>query len=186
MNENTNNEEQMLTNLERKVLQVIELFNRPVTVYEVSYEMGMDLQVTNETIVTLVKKDKLIKIKPTKSDTIYYTPLTSKSGIEIMINQKYVDMVQQLDVEYSEIKKEQDNLNNQIKGIYGQIITLMGIFISIFALVIINVNAISEFVNRTSTICELFKSLLVLNVPIVVSLAALILLIRFILKPLFK
>ena len=173
----------MLTDTERKILQVITMLNRPVTIQEVAYELGIHLHIANNAFRELLNKGNIIAFTPANSRNKYYAVANSKEAIEQTLAQKYVDLIEPLEQQFEEVKQEQEKLNSQLHGIYAQIITLMGIFVAIFALIIINVNAIGEFTSTIANPWELCKTLAILNIPLVISLTILTLLIRLVITP---
>ena len=64
---------------------------------------------------------------------------------------------------------------------YANLLTIMGIFVAIFALIVINIEAIGMFTSNVMSSTDLFWSLVKLNIPIVVTITILILLIKFLL-----
>lgn len=183
MKNNTSSEDKFLNELERKILQVIVMYNRPVTIDEVSYELAISKHIANRHFSSLLKKGNLIELLPSNSRKKYYAAANSKEAIEQSLAQKYVDLIAPLEKKYEEIKVEQEKISEQLNGVYFQIITLMGIFVAIFALIIINVNAIGEFANEASNLLEVCKALAILNIPLVISLTILTALIKWIIKP---
>lgn len=173
----------MLTDIERKILQVITMLNRPVTIQEVAYELGIHLHIANNAFRELLNKGNVIAFTPANSRNKYYAAANSKEAIEQTLAQKYVDLIEPLEKKFEEVKQEQEKLNSQLHGVYAQIITLMGIFVAIFALIIINVNAIGELTSTIANPWELCKALAILNIPLVISLVILTLLIRLVIKP---
>ena len=99
------------------------------------------------------------------------------NSINEELSQKYVDMASALEKQYKEIKEENENLKNKIDKIYTNMISLMGIFVAIFALIIINVESIGTFAANANSSDEMFINLVILNIPLVISLIVLSILI---------
>ncbi len=89
--ENTQDDEMMLSQTERKVYSIIEMFNRPVTVEEIAYEMGVETNTIARVFGSLVKKDKLVVYPSSSGKLDYYAPYNSKSGLNAVLSQKFVD-----------------------------------------------------------------------------------------------
>lgn len=173
----------MLTDIEDKILQVVTKLNRPVTIQEVAYELGISVKIATQAFRNLVSNGDVIVFSPANSTNKYYAPLNSNETTDQMLAQKYVDLIEPLEKKFEQVKQEQEKLSSQLHGVYAQIITLMGIFVAIFALIIINVNAIGEFASTIADPWELCKALAILNIPLVISLVILTLLIRLVIKP---
>ena len=180
---NSTSEDKFLNELERKILQVIMMYNRPVTVREVADELAISFSKTSRLFYDLVEKGNLVVFSSSNHRSKYYAVSNSKEAIDKTLSQKYVDLIEPLEKKYEEIKLEQAKLTEQLNGVYVQLITLMGIFVAIFALIIINVSAIGEFANSIADPIDLCKTLAVLNIPLVISLFFLTLLIKWVIKP---
>lgn len=183
MSNNINQTDATLTEIEQKVFQVISLLNRPVTIREISKEMNIPLAVAREVFHSLEEKGNIVAYASEQAKSQYYTPTASKTGLDALLSQKYVDMVGPLEKQYEDIKAENENLKQQVNKLYANILTLMGIFVAIFSLIVINVNAIGTYVITISTSEELFGALVKLNIPLTVAIVVLVLLIRFVLLP---
>lgn len=180
--DNTSYNDQLLSELERKILEVITIYNRPVNTQEIAYELNISLHTVNNVFRKLVDKGNLVVYSTSNSRSKYYAAANNKEAIDQTLSQKYVDMIEPLEKKFEEIKREQEKLNSQLHGVYAQVITLMGIFVAIFALIIINVNAIGEYARTITEFWELCKALVLLNIPLVISLTILTLLIKLIIK----
>lgn len=176
-------DDKFLDELERKVLQAIIMYNRPVTVHEIANELAISLHRGNYIFSRLIDKGNLIALSSSKGRNKYYVASNSKEAIDKALSQKYVDLIEPLEKKYEEIKLEQAKLNDQLNSVYVQILTLMGIFVAIFALIIINVSSIGEFAKNIADPMEMLKTLIILNVPLVISLIALTGLIKWVIKP---
>lgn len=176
-------EDKFLNELEQKILQVVMLYNRPVTVSEIANELAISQHRAALLFSSLVEKGNLVVFSSSNRRAKYYAVSNSKEAIDKELSQKYVDLIEPLEKKYEEIKLEQAKLTEQLNGVYVQLITLMGIFVVIFALIIINVSAIGEFANSIADPIELCKTLAVLNIPLVISLFFLTLLIKWVIKP---
>ena len=168
-------DEMMLSQVESKVYSIVELFNRPVTVEEIAYEMGMDDAIIARLFDSLVKKDKLVIYSPSTGKIDYYAPYNSKSGLDAVLSQKYADLIGPLQEKYNQAETEQKRLKDQLNSLYANIITMMGVFVAIFALIIVNINGIGLIIQPESSIKDAIIKLLMLNIPLLISIIVLIL-----------
>ncbi len=172
-----------LTDMERKVLEVISIYNRPVTVREIAEEINMPQQEILRLFKHLLKKGNIVEYSSEHGKQRYYSPTLSKTGLDAVLSQKYADFAGSLEKQYAEVKAENENLRQQIEKMYANILTLMGIFVAIFSLIIINVDAIGSFITTADNSDALFLSLLKLNIPLVISIAVLLVLIKILFSP---
>lgn len=176
-------EDMTLNVAEQKVLQAIVIYNRPVTVQEIANELDMSLKTAHRVFKSLEEKGNIVAYSSGGERHRYYSVTNSKTGLDELLSQKYVDIAGALEKQYIDIKKENEYLREQIDKLYSNILTLMGIFVAIFALIVINVNAIGVFASTMKTSQELFVALIKLNIPLVVSIVLLVILIKILLLP---
>ena len=174
-----NSNDTILDEAERKILQVITIFNRPVTVREIAEELNMSVNSVRRYFLKLQQKGNIVAY--VSGNNRYYAPTTSKDGLDAILSQKYADIASSLENQYLEIKAENEELRQQISGLYASILTLMGIFVAIFSLIVININAIGIFLKDVTDSTEMFYSLLKLNLQILLAIFFLVLMIKFLL-----
>lgn len=170
-----------LTDIERKVLQVMTIYNRPVTAREIADEMAISIATVKNVFRQLCEKGNIVSYSTSKGTSKFYTPTSSKTGLDSILSQKYVDIAGPLEKQFADIKAENEELRKQIDRMYANILTIMGIFVALFALIVINIEAIGMFASNITDSTDLFWSLLKLNIPIIVTIVVLILLIKFLL-----
>lgn len=176
-------EEKVLTDIEKKVLAVITLYNRPVTAKEVAEELDVTLRTIIAVIQKLISKGNVVKFE-SKEGGQFYTLVSSESGLDTIISQKYADMAGALEKQYNEIKEENEKLKVQMENLYANMLTLMGVFVAVFALIVINIDAIGIYVSKAESSVDLFYDLLNLNIPLLISITVMVLLIKvFLWKP---
>lgn len=173
-------DDNMLNDAESKVLHVIGLFNRPVTTREIAAEMNITMAQTVLIFKRLVEKGNLVVYSSEQGKTKYYAPAASKSGLDAVLSQKYADIAGALERQYNELKDRNDKLENRVEKLYANVITLMGIFVAIFALIVININAVEGYIEKMPDIKKAFEALILLNTPLVIAIVVLVLLIKFI------
>lgn len=179
MSDNSYLKDSTLSEAEQKFLKVISLYNRPVTISEIAFELNVPIKVATRYFQSLLQKGNIVEYTSNGGKQRYYTPTLSKTGLDAVLSQKYADIAGSLEKQYADIKAENDNLRQQIDKLYANILTLMGIFVSIFSLIIINVDAIGSFMMNVDNSDVLFRTLIKLNVPLVTAIVVLILLIKF-------
>lgn len=178
MSDNSYLKDSTLSEIEQKFLKAISLYNRPVTVSEIATELGVSRPMVIHQLQSLLKKGNIVKYASQDGVQQYYSPTVSKTGLDAVLSQKYADIAGSLEKQYADIKAENDNLRQQIDKLYANILTLMGIFVSIFSLIIINVDAIGSFMMNVDNSDVLFRTLIKLNVPLLTAIVVLILLIK--------
>lgn len=115
----------------------------------------------------------------------YYKPAKTTWGDLEDANNKIKESIIVAEDSSDMLVKEVDQLRGEIKSIYANIISLMSIFVAIFALIIANVNVIAGLVD--TNISKLLVGIIAVNVSIGICIAVFIILIRiFIINPLKK
>lgn len=172
-----------LNEAERNFLKLFSTYNRPITIREISDELDLPSMITKDILDSLLEKGNIVAFSSERGKYQYYASVSSKEGINALFAQKYADIAGGLESQYKEVKEENEKLKKQIDALYANILTLMGIFIAIFALIVINIEAIGNFVSKIQSSDELYWALLKINIPLLVSLVVLILLIKWLLLP---
>lgn len=107
-------EDKFLNELEQKILQVVMLYNRPVTVSEIANELAISQHRAALLFSSLVEKGNLVVFSSSNRRAKYYAVSNSKEAIDKELSQKYVDLIEPLEKKYEEIKLEQAKLTEQL------------------------------------------------------------------------
>ena len=171
-----------LSEIERKVLKMIELYNRPVTTKEVSCELNIPMPLARKTMQKLMGKGNILLYSSGDGSANYYTPVNSKTGLDTVLAQKYADIAGPLEKQLEEVKQQNQKLEDQIRNIYANVVALMGIFVAVFALILTNVNLIGDITSILNEPCKMLLSIAIYNIPLVVAILVMTLMTKCVLK----
>jgi len=178
------------------ILEYLRTQGIPMTVRRISQDLELTRISTYQELEKLVKEQELSRIVPISTnpdyddDEKYYTiksqpqdasspsnTSTEASAIE-SLNQRFATLDYGLKESIKQISAENRTLKQQLKSIYSNILTLMGIFVAIFALIITNVSAVASIIDPLASPTNNLLSVLILNVPLVFSIGFLLLFTR--------
>ena len=101
------------------------------------------------------------------------------------LNQKYVNLDSDLQLKNEELNRRIEEVENNTKNIYLNIISIISVFIAIFTLIITNVQVLKDYIAVDDTVCNVSMKMAVINIPLLIVIFFVLLMIRnLILKPL--
>ncbi|HZK62129.1 MAG TPA: HTH domain-containing protein [Anaerovoracaceae bacterium] len=198
--------------LNDKVLKVIEIYNRPVTAREIANEMDISMQTVYGAIQQLLREGKIeeyssedaslnnsaisrkinyyavaqsnLPIVDSRLDSL--AVLTDKyNSFSKKLSQEYVNLDTEIREQTNLLEARVNELENSTKNIYASIISIMGVFVAIFSLIILNISVVSESINGSTM--DLLIKLVVLNIPLVGTIIILLFAVKYlIITPLCK
>lgn len=190
------------------IIDTLRKANRPMSLVELSKYMCIPMSLINRILIELDNEGVIETLTGSENDDQYErkiryfslvkdVKLTHDTSIDDFVNkyvslskemnQQYVNFAEDISHKTCDIENKVSALELQTKNIYANLISIMGIFVALFSLIIINTEAISKFIPPNGQLHDIFLKLVILNIPIVLSIIILMLCIRYIiLKPLFK
>lgn len=188
-----------MSNIEESIIKCMEVFDRPITANDIAQELNIHRNTAFYRLDKMVEKGMVTvlsgspNIPDSTKEIKYYT--LSKSDEEIVKDKEFLKLYQTVNDIKDEIYEQKDKIaeekeeifkkikttEDDVKNIYANIISIMSIFVAIFSLIIINTTAIYNGVLKVDSVCEIFKRLLILNIPLVVSIIVLLLAVKLIL-----
>jgi hypothetical protein len=161
---------------DNKVKRAIEIFNRPVLAKEIAEELATTMASVLRALNRLASSEQIGKIQ-TQSRTYYFIQThTTVSDIDTMNNIVAKATVNAVDAN-EDLKEDIKNVQGKIDQIYLSIISLMGIFVAIFALITVNINLVYKVAispNKDAVITSI-----IINVSAIFMIAVLLLLMRW-------
>ena len=182
----------MTNNTIEKVAEVVRLFYRPVTASEISEAANLSRPTTLNALKILVENGRLEVIANT-ARRYYRIREDNKTKEEDYLEEKFArldsalnERIEQHNQRILRHEKRILQVEKNTSHFYGDMISIMGIFVAIFALIVINTNAIAGAFSAQNSLWENFLTLFVLNVPAVICILALLCGIRWIILRDFK
>ena len=168
-----------------KVTEVVRLFYRPASVNEISEAANLSRQSVLSALNTLVKDGTLEKVQ--SGMTVYFqTSSAGKSDAEKNLEKRFVELDEALNEKIVKHNRRIERIEKETEHIYANMISIMGVFVAIFALIVINANAIAGTISADTKICDALLKLAILNIPVVICIIALLIGVRFIILKDFK
>lgn len=177
--------------MESKLDEIIKFLRdsrRPLKCNEIAEHFGLKVSELRKTLnkwceETPDNNEPLIaKIETDRN--IYYTVNEGISCAEFDHMEVYMGTYLAHMRDYFEETEENAKIAQKgIKGIYAEVISLMGIFVSVFSLIVINANIMTSLIDKD--VCDIVGSCIIINGCTLVVITTLMLLIHLIIvKPL--
>ena len=168
-----------------KITETVRLFNAPVSMRQIAEATGYSLAITSRALAKLVSQGVLERVG--SGNTRYYQIRTAqKSKEEIDLETRFVELSEALDEKIARHDRRIERIEKETEHLYTNMISIMGVFVAIFALIVINANAVAGTISEDAKICDALLKLVVLNVPVVFCIIALLVGVRFIILRDFK
>lgn len=170
--------------LHEQIMNLFDTIKCPLTLTTISNSLNYSHASTIRTLQELIKAGKVKELTPeNNSAEKYYMPTdplflsTSSPNHESVtlknIEQKLVNTLSK----YNELSKEIENSQKQLKSIYANIISIMSIFVSIFALITVNGNIVFSITQENLT--NYISGIILVNIFVIICIISLLLAIKF-------
>lgn len=165
-------------NLEEKILQFLQEAKEPKSYKEIEQTLlGYSLVSVKTALTKLVDEQKVLKIGTTRN--IYYSidKKTTWEDVSNMYNEIAKETVMTKD-NYADLREDIEKIDTNVNGIYANIISIMSIFVAIFALITVNANIVFKLTQEN--MCQVFLGVILVNIFVVICIIALLAGIRLI------
>lgn len=163
--------------LEQKILQFLQETKEPKAYKEIAQTLGYSLTSVKTALMKLVDEQKVFKIETTRN--IYYSIVKKATWEDVsnMHNEIVRETVMTKD-SYADLREDIEKIGNNVNGIYANIISIMAVFVAVFALITVNANI--TFKLTQNNMCHVFWGIVVINIVVVICIIALLLGVRII------
>lgn len=162
--------------------EILELLKQKdfLPIKKIAEQLNITQSLCNTCIKELVEQEKLIKIPAKNSGQLYYA--VHKGGItaEEFNNLRDVIVKDTVDVKdaYEELSEEIEKIGDSVNGLYANMISIISIFVAIFALIIVNANIAFKLTQENKQ--DIFIGIIITNIFVVVCIIALLVSVKFI------
>lgn len=160
---------------EKKIIEALEECTA-LSLGGLQRQTGMSMRAVANAVRNLEEKG-IIKRRATQDGAYYF--LAKMTYGQMQNGAVLTNAVVNAKVTNEMLEKEIEQVRGEMKSLYANIISLMGIFVSIFALIVVNANI--TFSLTSENMREVFWGIIVMNVVVVGCILALLIGIRFIL-----
>lgn len=173
-----------MLNVEESVFNILESNPDPLNLSEISQKLGISLSTTNHCIRNLLQNNKITEVGSKTDDSNhkrrYYTVLkrvqTTWGDLEQMLLSIANTKVGSKEL-YIELKENVEVIEENVNKLYINIIAILGVFVAIFSIITVNTSVLVNAVTISNV--DLLKKLGIVNGSLVITITALLLLIRF-------
>ncbi|MCI5690162.1 MAG: hypothetical protein MR286_04640 [Clostridiales bacterium] len=168
-----------------RVYETVRFLDRPVSVREVSDAVKLSNLTTISALTQLVRQGKIEMVQD-GSGNYYQVSVAGKTKEESDLEIRFAQLDKALNDRITKLDERIVQVEKETNHIYANMISIMGVFVAIFALIVINANAIVGTISEDAKICDALLKLVVLNVPVMFCIIALLVGVRFIILRDFK
>ncbi|MDE7177075.1 MAG: hypothetical protein K2O59_04605 [Lachnospiraceae bacterium] len=190
----------------KQILEYLGECVSPMTVESISNKFNCSKQEMQRALDELMVGEKVKKITPENSNTgrVYYTVRGEKTAIsdenektnldngetreKAVVDQAIVnakDYYEELTDNYKDLTVKIEGIDKNVNGIYVNIISMMAIFVAIFALITVNANIVFTLTEENAK--NVFDGIIAINIFVVICILVLLIGVRlFIINPLLK
>lgn len=188
--------------LDEQIKSVIENSGTPISKRDILLQAGCSAACLSKVLKELTGKQEIgtIDAKVTSpngnsSSIEYYyikkgsNPETIRNELDnadVQIKKTYANADLKINTMIDEHEEKIMATESKLNNIYSNLISMMGIFVSIFSLIVINTNAILNWLPPCLDFKEAWLKMLALNIPVVIVIIILLVGIRFIILKDFK
>lgn len=170
---------------EEKVLEILNE-KAPITIKKIAEETAMSYSTCARILTKLCEEDKIVKIQGSSSGRAYYlvnrqATFNDVSNMHIEIAKDTIDAKDS----YEDLSNEMENMKENINGLYANLISIIAVFVAIFALVTVNANI--AFKLTESNMHNVFCGIIAINIFVVICIIVLLLATKLIIiNPMIK
>lgn len=168
--------------------RILDLLNKkaPMTIKRVAEETAMPYSTCARALTKLCEEDKIVKIQGSSSGRAYYlvnreATIGDVSNMHIEIAKDTIDARDS----YEDLSGDMAKMKENVNGLYANLISIIAVFVAIFALITVNANIAFELTNANMS--DVFKGIIAVNIFVVVCIIALLIATRLIIiNPIIK
>ena len=174
------------------ILELLKSTTEPLNLMELSKVSELSHVTVMQSIKQLLKEDAIIEVGSHLDDInrkrrYFIASENTHATHNDLANMKKMiaTIVADSKSKYDDLEDQAKKTNVQLSKIYINIIAILGVFVAIFSILVVNINFINNF--QMQSWSSLFKMLGVINLSLVITLGALLFLIHlFVVRPLKK
>lgn len=170
---------------ERKAILKILEEKAPTTGKEIAEEASIRYSTCVNLLSDLCDEGKVVRIKST-SGKVYY--LLNKQATVRDVSNMHIEIAKdtiEAKDSYEGLSNEIASMRENVNGLYANLISIISVFVAIFALITVNANI--AFTLTKENMCGIFSGIIVVNIFVVVCIIALLIATRLIIiNPIIK
>lgn len=161
--------------------EIIELLEEkaPLSLMQISDQLSITKATGANCLRRLIDDGKVLKLQAKNSNKSYY--LINKEATLLDVSNMHTEIAKEtIEVKdtYENLAKKYDKVSENVNSIYANIISIMSIFVAIFALITVNANIAFEL--TTQNMQDVFWGIIKINIFVVICIIALLVGVRLI------
>lgn len=188
-----------MSDISKDILDLLESSGKPLSLSEIASDLCYSKSTLIRTLKRMVDEKQIQSYTAKTSKGNYYVDINYYAKTDVSndcstkdigklideLNQKYVNLDSDLQSKSEILDKRIEEVENNTKNIYLNIISIIAVFIAIFTLITTNIQILGKYISVKDTLCDVAMKMAVINIPLVIVIFFVLLMIRcLILKPL--
>ena len=159
-------------NISKEIQQLLEI-SPAMTITNISEELGITKATCLTCLNDLIDKKIVYSFKTKNGRKTYYSieERTTVNDIENMRKVVKEETVNAKDA-YDDLEEKYNEVNKNINGLYANIISIISVFVAIFALITVNANI--TFTLTTQNMYDVFWGIVKINIFVVICIIAML------------
>lgn len=159
-------------NISKEIQQLLEI-SPAMTITNISEELGITKATCLTCLNDLIDKKIVYSFKTKNGRKTYYSieEHTTVNDIENMRKVVKEETVNAKDA-YDDLEEKYNEVNKNVNGLYANIISIIAVFVAIFALITVNANIIFNL--TTQNMYDVFWGIVKINVFVVICIIAML------------
>ena len=171
--------------IENEILELLKE-KAPMSTRQISEELNITSAFCLHNIEKLVEKNQISKLQASNSGKAYY--LVNKEATIGDLSNMHIEVAKETvnaKDNYEDLEEKLAKVDRNVNGIYANIISIMSIFVCIFALITVNANIAFKLTQENMN--NIFCGIITMNIFVVLCIVVLLISIRIlIINPLVK
>lgn len=168
--------------------RILDLLNEkaPMTIRKIAEETAMPHSTCARVLAKLCEEDKIVKIQGSSSGRTYY--LVNREATFADVSNMHIEIAKDtIDARdsYEDLSNEMVSIQENVNGLYANLISIISVFVAIFALITVNANI--AFKLTESNMHNVFCGIIAINIFVVICIIVLLLATKLIIiNPMIK
>ena len=170
-----NGDERGLLQMKSAEERILDLLNEkaPMTIIRIAEETSMSRSTCARVLAKLCEEDKIVKIQGSSSGRAYY--LVNREATVADVSNMHIEIAKDtIDARdsYEDLSNDMVKMKENVNGLYANLISIIAVFVAIFALITVNANITFELTKEN--MCDVFRGIIVVNIFVVACIIALL------------
>lgn len=144
----------------------------PLTQKQIADTLNVSVMSCRSQLQKLVDEGKVTQVSSRNKRMYYFINKTATFGDVANMHSEIAKETVNVKDTYEDLKENYDEVNKNVNGLYANMISIISVFVAIFALITVNANITFELTQQN--MCNVFWGIIVVNVFVVICIVILL------------